>query len=113
VRQRHAKLEFFVLAVVGSVASLAACDACRAPAASRETSDETIDETSGETTCTPGFTPYTPQAGHCSADHTICRKDANGRQLCHGGAIFIRCGETGERCGKRYYCDCGDAGAGR
>jgi hypothetical protein len=74
--------------------------------------------TSGETvtppkptgsTCTPNFTAYQPGATGCSADHTVCWEDEDG-PACHGGAIMIPCGESGERCGKTFHCDCGDAG---
>jgi hypothetical protein len=61
---------------------------------------------SAQETCSFHFTPYTKEAGHCSADHTVCRKGPDGDPLCHGGAIVIRCGETGERCGKTLRCEC-------
>jgi len=59
--------------------------------------------------CTPGFTPYNPARGHCSAHHTVCSPSDGGVSRCHGGAIIIECGQCGERCGKSFCCECPDS----
>jgi hypothetical protein len=95
--------------LLSCVALLLSATACDSTTKVTPTSASASAKPSGDS-CTPHFTPYTPEAGSCSADHTICSETPRGKR-CHGGAIIIPCGESGERCGKTFFCDCRKPGA--